>query len=111
MELVVIVLMTVIKHCILRLAFRAMINSGYQRCGNSSPNNVSPNHVSPKTFHSILGKITFHPITYPPIHVSPNTTFHPNYVSPNFFILLKHPIITQKPLDLFASIFDWGKKF
>ena len=59
------------------------------RCGNSSPNHVSPNHISLKTFHPIIGERTFHPITFHPIlrfiqyYVSPNTTFHPNYDSPN----------------------------
>ena len=73
-------------------------------------------------FHLILGKITFHPITFPPIYVSPNSTFHPNNVSLKLCFrqttLMKEfhaiffssktyiadelwfPIITQKPTDL-----------
>ena len=81
------------------------------------------------TFHLILGKITFHPIRFHSIHVSPNTTFHPNYDSPNscfaqffhpiFFIPLTYivhefiaqiPTLTHKPLDRFASNFDWGNQ-
>ena len=51
----------------------------------------------PITFHPILGKITF-----TSIHVSPNSMFHPNYVSPKlyllksftqFFFLLKHTLL------------------
>ena len=83
---------------------------------------VRPITFHPITFHPILGKITFHPILrYTQI------TFHPNYVSPNLHLLksftqffystktyiadeLWFPIITQKPLDRFASNFDWEKQ-